>query len=140
MYLKELIMGNKYNARGQMLIRLGPDYNIETQVYDEAYYLKHYSEYLSNTNICREMVAMMYEHQFKKTIYTLFEGNEFLRMVKEGCITDDDGQVADVFVDGYVCNLGLATDNLTSGGFLVSEKVWFDICKSCKVEVNWANK
>lgn len=133
-------MDNKYNARGQMLIRLGSDYNIETQVYDKAYYLKHYSEYFSDINRCRDIVGTMYEQQFIKDIYDLFDGEEFLKDVKAGCITDNDGHVVDVFVDGYVCNLGLATDNLTFGGFLVSEKVWLDICRSCKVEVNWANK
>lgn len=133
-------MDNKYNARGQMLIRLGPDYNIETQIYDESYYLQLYGEYFTDTRMCQEMINRMYKDAFTKDIYSLFDGKEFLHMVKEGYITDDDGHVADVFVDGYVCNLGLATDNLTSSGFLVSEKVWLDICKSCKVEVNWANK
>ncbi len=132
-------MDNKYNTLGQMLIRLGPDYNIETQIYDREYYLRKYGQYYPK-NIYREVVAMMYAQQFTKDIYDLFEGKKFLQLVKEGCITDDDGHVADVFVDGYVSNLGLATDNLTSSGFLVSEKVWLDICKSCKVEVNWANK
>ena len=132
-------MDNKYNAYGLMFIRIGPDYNIETQIYDKEYYLRKYSQYYSK-KVCYEMATLTYAQQCTRRIYDLFDGKEFLQMVKAGGITDDDGHVVDIFVDGYRSNLGLTTDNLTSSGFLVSEKVWLDICKSCKVEVNWANK
>lgn len=107
----------QYKAKGTILFRLGVD-GIEYQIYERDWF----------------------ESKFTKNIYDLFDGKEFLETVEGGCIIDYDGSIADVFVDGYVSNLGLATDNLTQGKFLVDAEVWKDICDEFKVEVNWANK
>ena len=128
-----------YKAKGQMLFRLGPD-GIETQMYDREYYLRTHSTFWKDQDVCKNIVDHMYKYEFTKNIYGLFDGKEFLKSVQDGCIMDDDGHVADVFVDGFESNLGLATNSLTSGGFLVSEEVWEDICNEHNVEVNWVNK
>ena len=75
-----------------------------------------------------------------KTIYSLMSGEDFIRDIESGCIIDDDGRIADVFVDGYISNLGIHHNGFTSGNFLVNKETFLDICKNYKVEVNWANK
>ena len=132
-------MTDTYKAKGSMLFRLGPD-GIETQVYDREYYLRREQYYISDKKMCEEMVDQIYRWDFEKTIYHLFDGKEFLQNVQDGCLIDYDGSISTVFVDGYVSNLGLATDNLTQGKFLVTAEVWEYICNEFKVEVNWANK
>lgn len=84
---------------------------------------------------------MFWEDRFSKNIYDLFSGEEFLKMVQDHSITNYDGTVADVFVDGYKSNLGIYTyDGFECGGFQVDEELWLQICDNYKVEVNWANK
>ena len=132
-------MDKKYKSKGQILFRLSAD-GIQTQVFDKKYYIDRYLQFTYNTEMCSEMVADLYNSTFTHPIYDLIDGKEFLNDVKSGCIMDYDGSIAQVFVDGYTANLGLATDNLTSGGFLVDEEVWLEICDTYHVEVNWANK
>ena len=121
-----------YNSKGLMLFRLGAN-GIETQTYDKKYYLA-----VNNNN--HNFVDMIYRDSFTHTIYDLIDGKEFLESVKNYFFTDYDGHIVEVFVDGYKSNLGLATGDLTQGKFLVSSKIWSDICDEFKVEVNWANK
>ena len=84
---------------------------------------------------------MFWVDHFNKSIYDLYSGEEFLEMVKDGCFTNDDGTVADIFVDGYKSNLGLFTEEgFECGAFKVDEELWLNICDNYKVEVNWANK
>lgn len=75
-----------------------------------------------------------------KTIYSLMSGEEFIKDIDSGCIIDDDGSIADIFVDGYISNLGIHHKGFTGGNFLVDKETFLDICKHYKVEVNWANK
>lgn len=130
---------DKYKAKGLMLFRLGLD-GIETQEFDRDYYDKKYRMLYRDDEMCNEIINQKYEWEFTKDIYDLIDGQEFLEFVQTGSFIDYDGYIKDVFVDGYKSNLGLATDNLTSGDFLVDEKVWADICEVYKVEVNWVNK
>ena len=84
---------------------------------------------------------MMWEDRFTKSIYDLIPGHEFLKMTQDMSIINYDGSVANVFVDGYISNLGLYTENgFEIGGFQVDEELWLQICDNYKVEVNWANK
>ena len=77
---------------------------------------------------------------FEKNIYFLMSGEEFFNSVDSGIIIDYDGSLAEVFVDGFISNLGLCHKGLKQGKFLVDGKTWLSICKNHKVEVNWANK
>ena len=129
----------QYKAKGAILFRLGID-GIEYQIFDRDWYMEDNGRYFSDPDNCKQIVDMIYEDKFTKNIYDLFDGEKFLENVEDGCIIDYDGSISDVFVDGYVSNLGLATDNLTQGKFLVDAEVWKDICDEFKVEVNWANK
>lgn len=90
---------------------------------------------------CDSIFDMWYDDHFNKNIYDLMSGEKFLEAVKCGYITNYDGSVATVFVDGYISNLGLYTyEGFECGGFQVDEELWLQICDNYKVEVNWANK
>jgi hypothetical protein len=83
----------------------------------------------------------MWEDKFTVDIYDLYSGEEFLDLVRDCCIMNYDGSVADVFVDGYKSNLGLYSENgFECGAFKVDEELWLHICDNYKVEVNRANK
>jgi hypothetical protein len=129
----------QYKAKGYIQFCLGID-GIEYRIYDRDYYLKREKGYIKDDAFCEEVVEHIYRHKFTKDIYDLIDGKEFLEAVQGGYFIDYDGTIADIFVDGYISNLGLATDNLTKGDFLVSAEVWSEICDEFKVEVNWANK
>lgn len=73
-------------------------------------------------------------------IFDLMSGLDFLEAVLSGGITDYDGTLSDIFVDGYKSNLGLAAEGFEQGEFLVDENLFKQICEQYKVEVNWANK
>lgn len=137
--VKESAKMKKYKAKGYLIFRLGPD-GIETQTYDRNYYLNRNRKYHADEKMVKDIVDGMYRWQFTKDVYDLYDGKDFLEDVKSYCITDYDGSIADVFVDGYKSNLGLSAGNIMSGDFLVSEEVWLDICETFAVEVNWANK
>lgn len=73
-------------------------------------------------------------------IYDLIPGNEFAEYIKCGEFIDDDGSIADVFVDGYKSNLGIYTRNFQQGNFMVDLDTFKHLCKRHKIEVNWANR
>lgn len=129
----------QYKAKGYIEFSLGVD-GIEYRTYDRDYYLRREKGYIRDDAFCEEVVEHMYRHNFTKDIYDLIGGKEFLENVQEGYFMDYDGTVADVFVDGYISNLGLVTNNLTKGKFLLSAEMWKEICDEFNVEVNWANK
>ena len=103
----------RYEVNGTMLIRVTID-GLEYQIFDED--------------------------KFNKDIYDLFDGEDFLQKVEDNCLTDYDGHIADVFIDGYKSNLGLSTNNLNQGELLINAELWKELCKDFKIEVNWANK
>ena len=119
-------MKEKYDAKGFMYFRATKEgYEILTE--EKETVLKPYDgEDFMNT--------------FTKNIYYIMDGVEFLKAVDSGCFIDYDGSIANVFVDGYISNLGLAHKGICQGKFLVNKEIWMDICEDFKVEVNWANK
>lgn len=70
----------------------------------------------------------------------LYSGKAFLEMVKSGGITDDDGSLCCVYVDGFISNLGLSDGNFNKGSFMVTAEVWEEICSKYAVVVDWSNK
>ena len=129
----------QYKAKGYIEFCLGTE-GIQYRIYDYDYYKKEFEYYSLEEDIVNLMVNNKFNSEFTKTIYDLMSGEEFLESVQNGFFIDYDGHIADVFVDGYLSNLGLATDNLTQGKFLVGPEVWSEICDEFEVEVNWANK
>ena len=72
-------------------------------------------------------------------IYDLMSGENFYKCVDDGGFINYDGNIADIFVDGYESNLGLSHKGLHQGKFMVDGTTFRRICQSHKVEVNWAN-
>ena len=70
----------------------------------------------------------------------LMTGKEFFTYVDNGSITDYDGQLAAVFVNGYKSNLGLVHKDFCQKGFLIDGESWLDICENNEVLIEWCNK
>lgn len=75
-----------------------------------------------------------------KPLYDVLSGLSFLKSVKEKYISNNDGTVIDIFVDGYISNIGLKTNYYSCGNFMLGEQDWKDFCKKHKVLVNFAHK
>ena len=125
-------MKDKYQTNGRLDFVATVD-DIKVGIRDKEWYRKDWGHDAT--------FEMFWEDRFHKSIYDLMSGKKFLKMVTEGYFINDDGTVSNVFVDGYISNLGLYTENgFECGGFLVDEELWLQICDNYKVEVNWANK
>ncbi len=121
-----------YKAKGTLDFVATID-DIKVGIRDKEWYKKHWGSY--------DMFEWMWTDHFVKSIYDLMSGQEFFEAVKNGYLTNYDGSVAQVFVDGYLSNLGLYTEEgFQCGDFTVDEELWLQICDNYKVEVNWANK
>lgn len=70
----------------------------------------------------------------------LMDGLEFLNCVRSKGITNNDGTMEFITVDGYNSNLGLFSNSFVGGKFLVTEDVFEEICKEYEVKVLWCNK
>lgn len=72
--------------------------------------------------------------------YSLISGEEFADYIDNGCFVDNDGTIADIFVDDYVSNLGIFEKGMHQGKFMISTYDFRKLCKLHKIKVNWANK
>jgi len=102
--------------------------------------IKEYTKHCPNDKDFEKVVREDIEDRYTYDDYDLMSGIDFLESVLSGSITDYDGCISQIFVDGYKSNLGLCTDNLIDGEFLVDEFTFRDICSEHDVKVNWANK
>ena len=75
-----------------------------------------------------------------KPVYSLITGEDFLEKIESGCIRDCDGYIANIFVDGYVSNLGIFYKGFSSGGFLADKEVFLNFCERHSVVINWVNR
>lgn len=122
-----------YNAKGWKIFFYSED---------DIYTIEKDKEFYKQCNPCKDndFINAFFELNFDRDKYDMYDGEEFLSLVSNGCITNYDGTAADVFVDGFRSNLGLLHDNIQIGGFLVDKDVWMELCKEYKIEVNWVNK
>jgi hypothetical protein len=123
---------DKFQAKGKMIFRY-TNSGIQTQLYDRDYYLKQHD---NNSNY----VDFIYDTHFNRTTYDLMTGKGFYKDVDDTSLIDYDGSIADIFVDGYLSNLGLAHKGMCQGDFLVDGEVWLELCNEHTIKVNWANK
>lgn len=127
-------MDKKYEAKGRIDFVATVD-DVKVAQRDKEWYRNEFG------SKDEDMFNFYWNDHFNKTIYDLMTGEEFLEEIRSGCITDYDGTVSTVFVDGHISNLGLYTYNgFECGEFKVDEELWLQICDNYKVEVNWANK
>lgn len=73
-----------------------------------------------------------------------YSGREFLQLVKDGVITNEDGSVVLITLDDYETNLGLyypngTDDSFVAGKFLMTPKFWKELLMDHDVQVYWAN-
>ena len=76
----------------------------------------------------------------QKTIYELYKGKDFLEKIESKDIIPCTGEILNIFIDGYVSNLGLHYKGLSQGRFLVDKETFLKICKNHEVKINWAKK
>lgn len=132
------IINQTFIAKGNLYFFYDTDgINYYTNSIDDIMrrYEKTYKNYLKNSyieKICKQKYT--YED------CDIMSGIDFLQDVKNNCFSDYDGYIEHVFVDGYKSNLGLLTDNLQSGDFLVTEDVWEKLCVEHDIQVSWCNK
>lgn len=123
-----------YQSKGHMLFRLDDDFKLAYQTITVDDMMNQYPEEF------RDELKQSIVDTLTHPMYSLMEGKEFLDDVRNNCIIDNDGILSDIFVDGFCTNLGLHEAGLSHGKFLVSGKVFEQICNEHKVLVNWANK
>lgn len=126
-----MISLRKFIDKGTMLFVLNGNFNLLTATKNVEDELKKYSD---------EVKKELYERYHTHEIYDMYSGKEFVEMVGNGCITDSDGTLANIFVDGYNSNLGLYANNFHQGEFLITKDMFLCVCKEYDVLVNWANK
>lgn len=73
-------------------------------------------------------------------VHNLYLGKTFASHVEQSVITNNDGIMSEVFVDGFVSNLGLLTQSFCQGQFLVDMETWQRLCNEHDIQVNWVNK
>lgn len=119
------------------------DFSLQTKEIYEENVLKRFVNPFNgyNRKVREEIITELIESKFNIPIYNLIPGIHFLEMVKTKSITNNDGDLDCIIVNGYKTNLGLFTKNNFIGGeFLVDETTFKTLCNGNKVLVNWANK
>lgn len=127
--------GNYFIYKGNMIFYL-EDSQIVLQYFDDDY-TEDSATYLFKNSVELQNYKDL---AYRTTIRDIIEGEEFLSLVNSGDLTDYDGTISQIFVDGYSSNLGLYNSRICQGGFLVDEKIFKEICQKHQVLVNWANK
>lgn len=84
-------------------------------------------------------------HDVDVTYSTLFDGIEFLEDTLSHCLTDYDGWITYVFIDGYESKVRLGWCGALDGNYkdeymVLEEDAWRELCKEHKIEVYWVNK
>ena len=68
----------------------------------------------------------------------LIDGKEFLHDVRKKWITNRDGILHHIFVDGFESNLGISNNDFYQGEFLVTEDCFEELCERHDIKVHWA--
>lgn len=123
-------MDKQYKSKGFMHFKLDNNYELVYQITTIDDMIKTVSPAF------QEAIADIFIHP----VYDLLSGKEFLDHVRSGCITDNDGILFGIYIDGFRTNLGLDEAGLSQGNFLISGNVFEDLCNNHEVLVNWANK
>lgn len=121
---------NEYKSKGFMRFKLDNNYELVYQITTIDDMIKNVSPSF------QKAIADIFIHP----AYDLLSGKEFLNHVRSGCITDNDGVLSGIYIDGFHTNLGLDEAGLSQGNFLISGNIFEDLCNNHEVLVNWANK
>lgn len=124
-------------TKGFMIFRLGP-VGLETETITVDDMVQDFDT--TDSILIDVLIDEIVKNKLTIQEYSLMSGSEFLSSVDSTCITDDDGLLSEVLVDGFISNLGLSHKEFSQGGFLVTYDVWKNICSNHDVVVNWANE
>lgn len=124
-------------ARGRIIFSL-EDKKIKTTILDKNFYLK--KSFAETKEEAEDYWKWIVDTEFTAHFYDVMTGKEFYNDVDCGGFIDYDGCIAQIWVDGYISNLGLYHRGICQGAFKVSGKDWLKICEEHEVYVNWANK
>lgn len=124
-------------TKGFMIFRLGP-VGLETETITVDDMVQDFDT--TDSILINVLIDEIVKNKLTIQEYSLMSGSEFLSSVDSTCITDDDGLLSEVLVDGFISNLGLSHKEFSQGGFLVTYDVWKNICSNHDVVVNWANE
>ena len=69
----------------------------------------------------------------------LIDGKEFLENVRNKFITNHNGILLHIFVDGFESNLGLMSSDFCQGDFLLTENLFEELCEEYNIKVHWKN-
>lgn len=133
-------MENKYNAKGTIVLVHCND-EIKAIKHDLESMIKEHTKWYASDAKAVELISEDIRKQHSYSIIgDLMTGIEFYEAVDSGCIIDYDGMLGEVFVDGYISNLGLCHKGLCQGEFLVDGNSWKALCEEHTIEVIWCNK
>lgn len=124
-------------TKGFMIFRLGP-VGLETETITVDDMVQDFDT--TDSILIDVLIDEIVKNKLTIQEYSLMSGSEFLSSVDSTCITDDNGLLSEVLVDGFISNLGLSHKEFSQGGFLVTYDVWKNICSNHDVVVNWANE
>ena len=110
-----------------------------------TYYKQNKEEDFSRKHIAE--IGKLALEDYDERVYSIddingdyMDGLSFLHDVESDCISNYDGFVDTITVDGYKTNLGLWCNENIFGEFLVSADEFKSICKNHDVKVLWFNK
>lgn len=133
----------EYKAKGYLnfvMVSDGGTYKYAEFILTKEEALSEITNYSADLGYKKAMEEMI-DDKFTSVIdFDLISGIDFLNDVLSGCISNYDGFINRIYVDGYISNLGLFTGTFSDGEFLVDEETFRQICQEHKVEVDWANK
>lgn len=123
----------KFRSKGIMTFLLSDDLEL-------AYIKKTANEIIAQYQYHESIRQTIKDSMFTREIYHLISGPEFLHMIRNHLIIDNDGSIADVFVDGFRSNLGICEAGFQQGEFLVTGTAFETLCEKHEITINWANK
>ncbi len=127
----------KLSVDGLMLYRVSIE-GIESVKIEDIEEMK---DFLKTSEIKKiEPVSLidLLENENEIPVRTLLTGATFLEKVRQGVITNDNGFVTDVIVDGYLTNLRFCFSGYQDlFGFLIDENFFEALMEDRNVLINW---
>lgn len=123
----------KYKSKGLLLFAYGKEGELYTRKWD----MKALTKNLSSNSEKEDFQEMFHTHDIDEK--DLIDGKKFLENVRNRLITNDNGTLSHIFVDGYESNLGLISSDFSQGNFLLTENLFAELCEEYNIKAHWKN-
>lgn len=123
----------KYKSKGLLLFAYGKEGELYTRKWD----MKALTKNLSSNSEKEDFQEMFHTHDIDEK--DLIDGKKFLENVRNRIITNDNGTLSHIFVDGYESNLGLISSDFSQGNFLLTENLFAELCEEYNIKAHWKN-